>query len=359
MSHRVLITGICGFVGSTIAFAAKELGLDWHIAGCDNFTRVGSANNWQKLKNLGIEVFAADLRCRDDVAALEPCDWIIDCAANPSVLSGVSGTTSTQQVMDHNLVGTIHLLEYAKRHRCGMILLSTSRVYSLTQLSSIECVVNRDAFMPTGKQSIQGLTAAGVNEKFSTTPPLSFYGTSKLASELLAMEYASAFDFPLWINRCGLLAGAGQMGKADQGIIAYWIHSYFQRLPLTYIGFGGHGHQVRDCLHPRDLLELIRMQMNVAHRGDKPHLFNVSGGIESAFSLCQLTQWCENRFGPRLDDGYEIQRQPLDRPFDVPWLVLDAAEAQKHWDWKPKTDRQSIFEEIARHAEKNPKWLDS
>jgi CDP-paratose 2-epimerase len=60
------------------------------------------------------------------------------------------------------------------------------------------------------------------------------------------------------MNRCGVLAGAYQFGKADQGIFSYWIHSWARRRPLTYIGFDGMGHQVRDCLHPRDLVPLAR-----------------------------------------------------------------------------------------------------
>ena len=51
-----------------------------------------------------------------------------------------------------------------------------------------------------------------------------FTGASKLASEQLILEYGNSFDFPVWINRCGVLAGAGQFGKADQGIFSYWIH---------------------------------------------------------------------------------------------------------------------------------------
>jgi CDP-paratose 2-epimerase len=37
---------------------------------------------------------------------------VIDAAANPSVLAGVDGQSSSRQVFDHNLSSTIHLLEY-------------------------------------------------------------------------------------------------------------------------------------------------------------------------------------------------------------------------------------------------------
>src|SRR6185312_13208555 len=99
----------------------------------------------------------------------------------------------------------------------------------------------------------------GVAENFSTQAPVSLYGSAKLASELLSLEYGEAFGFPVFVNRCGVLAGAGQFGKADQGIFSFWIHSWKSKRPLKYIGFGGQGHQVRDCLHPRDLTTLLAL----------------------------------------------------------------------------------------------------
>ncbi len=78
---------------------------------------------------------------------------------------------------------------------------------------------------------------------------MSLYGSTKMASEQLALEYSHAFGFPVWINRCGVMAGAGQFGKPDMGS-SLLIHSWSLHRPLTYIGFGGTGHQVRDCLHP-------------------------------------------------------------------------------------------------------------
>lgn len=65
---------------------------------------------------------------------------------------------------------------------------------------------------------VDGLLAAGISERFSTEAPISLYSSTKLASEVLSQEYGQTFGFPVWINRCGVLAGAGQFGKADQGI---------------------------------------------------------------------------------------------------------------------------------------------
>ena len=54
------------------------------------------------------------------------------------MLAGVDGRTSSRQLIEHNLNGTVNLLEYCKRHRAGFILLSTSRVYSITALAGLQ-----------------------------------------------------------------------------------------------------------------------------------------------------------------------------------------------------------------------------
>jgi CDP-paratose 2-epimerase len=70
-------------------------------------------------------------------------------------------------------------------------------------------------------------------------------------------------------------------------------------------------------------------------------------------SLRQLSQWCEKRFGP-----HAVASDPRPRPFDIPWMVLDSAKADRIWGWRPQTPTTAILEEIARHAEQNPGWLD-
>ncbi len=350
---RIFITGICGFAGSTLARALLESAENLQIAGVDNFIRPGSELNRRELAKLGVKVFHADVRDAADFETLPAADWVIDAAANPSVLAGVDGRTSSRQLLEHNLWGTVNVLEYCQARRAGLILLSTSRVYSVPPLAALPVEIHRRAFRPkSGAPLPDGLTAAGINEKFSTAPPVSLYGASKLASEAVALEYAETFDFPVWINRCGVLAGAGQFGKPDQGVFSFWIHSHFRRRPLKYIGFDGQGHQVRDCLHPRDLAPALLAQMK--HPGhDRPRVANFSGGAANSVSLAQLTDWCNARFSQQA-----VASDPKPRPFDVPWMVLDSALAAKVWNWSPKIPLEKILDEIARHAEQHPDWLE-
>ncbi len=355
---RILLTGICGFAGNIIARTLRETSEHLTIVGIDNLSRSGSETNRAALRALGIEVMHGDVRERADVEALPKADWVIDAAANPSVLAGIgSSPASSRQIVDHNLYGTINLLEYCRQHRAGLVLLSTSRVYSIAAMAALPVVVAEDAFTldSTKASAVAGVSPRGISEGFSTEPPISLYGATKLASEQLALEYGNAFDFPVWINRCGVLAGAGQFGRADQGIFSFWIHSWVAGRPLSYLGFGGEGHQVRDCLHPKDLVPLLLKQFEagLAHADARHRIQNVAGGKASAMSLKQLSAWCAARFGPR-----SVSRVVEARTYDVPWVVLDATRAEQTWDWAPQTSVEEILDEIAAHAKAHPEWLD-
>ena len=351
---KVLVTGACGFAGSTLLRGWIERASEHQFYGVDSLVRPGSERNRLALSRLGIRVRHADLRCASDFEGLPPVDVVIDAAANPSVLAGTDGRTSSRQLVEHNLVGTLNMLEYCRRHGAAFILLSTSRVYSIASLAGLPVQDNGEAFqLASGSALPPGMSERGVSEDFSTTPPLSLYGSTKFASEQLALEYGELFGFQVWINRCGVLAGAGQFGRPDQGVFAYWVNSWLRRRPLRYIGFGGQGYQVRDCLHPVDLIPLLDKQMAWSGK-DRPRVINVSGGVQSARSLRQLSEWCRQRIGDhRLDPAGEA------RQFDLPWIVLDADLAAKTWGWRPTVSTGQILGEILEHAERHPDWLDA
>ena len=355
---KILVTGICGFAASVLARSLLEHRPDLTIIGIDNLSRKGSETNIEPLRALGCDIRIGDVRDLSLLDSLPTCNWILDCAANPSVLAGVDGSSS-RDLVDQNLYGTVNLLELCKKWNAGFTLMSTSRVYSIAAMAALPISHSASRFEMPPTASGPGWSHAGITEDFSTQPPISLYGSTKLCSEWLALEYGEAFGFPVWINRCGVLAGAGQFGKADQGIFSYWIHSWMAGRPLRYIGFGGSGLQVRDCLHPRDLASVLLRQID--HRGnDKPRIVNFSGGVENSMSLKELSSWCADKSGSAAphNDPALLSHSDAIRPFDIPWAILDSSLAEKTWGWKPEATLEMILCEIHDHAMENPSWLD-
>jgi CDP-paratose 2-epimerase len=356
---KILITGGCGFVGAAVCrrFLAARSGLALTVL--DSLRRRGSETNVADLEGRGVRVVHGDVRVAADIDALGPFDWVIDAAAEPSVLAGTAagGHTGRRQLVDHNLTGTVNLLEAAAGWQAGVVLLSTSRVYSIPALCGLPLVERAGrgaarAFAVDETRPLPvGLSPSGITEAFATAAPVSLYGATKLAGETLAFEYAHAAGTPLVIDRCGVMAGAGQFGRADQGIFSWWIHRWAARKPLSYLGFGGRGLQVRDCLHPDDLADLVLLQIAAA-RGGEPELIHASGGAASATSLAELSAWCAERLGP-----HDVAASQESRPYDLPWVVLDHQTATTRHGWKPARAAERIFEEIADHAERDPGWL--
>ena len=350
---RILVTGICGFAGSAIAESLLEAHEGLAITGLDNLMRPGSELNRARLRKLGIGIRHGDLRAASDFESLDAADWVIDAAANPSVLAGTQAGFSSRQLFEHNLAGLVNVLEYAKAARAGLLLLSSSRVYSIAALRSLPLKAAGDAFeLDSSAELPPGVSSAGVGVEFPTRPPVSLYGSMKLAAECVALEYGEAFGFPVWVDRCGVLAGAGQFGTPDQGIFSYWINAHLRRRPLRYIGFDGTGKQIRDLFHPRDLAGLLDAQMR-SGRARGQRIYTAGGGPDSAMSLAQLNAWCDSRFGPHAP---EPDLRP--RSYDIPWMAMDSADAGRDFGWRPRMARDAILEEIASHAERHPEWLE-
>ena len=350
---KIVITGICGFAGSAVAESLLEMREGLSVFGIDNLQRPGSEINRVRLRRMGVELAHGDLRAASDFECVPAADWVIDAAANPSVLAGVRQGFSSRQLFEHNLAGVINVLEYCKRSRAGLLLLSSSRVYSIPALASLPLVVRGNAYQLDDSQPLPpGVSARGIGVDFSTRPPVSLYGSAKLASETVALEWGEAFGFPVWVDRCGVLAGAGQFGTPDQGIFSYWINAHLRRRPLAYIGFDGTGKQVRDAFHPYDLAALLDAQMGNARAGGQ-RIYTAGGGLENAMSISELHAWCDARFGP-----HAAQADARQRPYDVPWVVMDSTDAGRDFGWRPRVRVESILEGIAVHAGQNPDWLE-
>jgi CDP-paratose 2-epimerase len=70
-------------------------------------------------------------------------------------------------------------------------------------------------------------------------------------------------------------------------------------------------------------------------------------------SLRQLSAWCEARFG-----AHSVAADPGERPFDIPWMVMDSTLAAEQWGWQPEISLESILDEIAEHTAQHPDWLE-
>jgi CDP-paratose 2-epimerase len=348
---KILITGGCGFVGSSLALALKEDYPHYEVYVLDNLKRKGSELNVSRLSLQGIKFVHGDIRNKEDFDALPSINTIIDASAEPSVLAGIN--SAPDYLLNTNIIGTINCLNFAVRSSADLIFLSTSRVYPIHILEQLKFEEEENRFQLSNQQTIPGCSSKGISEDFPLKGVRSLYGTTKLASELIIEEYNHFYKLKTVINRCGVLTGSWQMGKVDQGVVVLWMAKHFWNQKLSYIGYGGEGKQVRDILHVQDLYRLIDYQL---HNLDKVNgqTFNVGGGKEVSVSLKELTAICQRITGNKI----AIDKISANREADIRMYITDNSRIEKLTGWKPEISVDRILEDIYLWIQQNHKDLE-
>ena len=323
---KILVTGGCGFVGTNIALFLNK---NYNIDSLDNLSRKGSKYNLKLLKKNNIKNFNFDVKKFDKIKKLPKYDLIIDCCAEAAV---EISKKKIDKVIETNLIGTINILKKAKNDNSKILFISSSRVYPIIPLNKIVKNKNIKSKIFLDKK---------INENEKIKGAKSIYGLTKLASEMFIEEFSYAFGIKYLINRCGVISGPLQFGKQDQGFVSLWVWKHINKQKLAYIGYGGHGNQVRDVLHINDLCDLILLQIK---KFDKLHnkLFTVGGSNKSYTSLNNLTKICQKITKNKI----KISKQTKTSIYDIPYYITNNDLISKTYKWKPKKKIYNVVMDI-------------
>lgn len=348
--ENILVTGGAGFIGSHLAIAIKKKWRKSRVIALDNLIRRGSRLNIVRLKENGVEFIRGDVRNKKDLDFKKTrISLIIECSAEPSVLAGLN--ESPQYVIDTNLMGAVNCLELARRDKADLLFLSTSRIYPIEKLRTLKFKETASRFVLTPQQLHPGVSVKGVSEGFPLEGWRSIYGATKLSAELLIQEYLKAYQLKAVINRCSVVAGPWQMGKADQGVFTFWMINHYFKKELRYIGYRGSGKQVRDILHVDDLVSLVLQQMQNRESWDG-QTYNVGGG-EFSLSLRETTDICQKLIGSRISIGKIVKN----REVDIPVFTTDHAKVTKTTGWRPRMSPERTLFDIYHWIKANEKRI--
>jgi len=313
---KILVTGGCGFVGTNISLFLNK---NYTVNSLDNLSRKGSKYNLNLLKKNKIKNFNVNISKFEKIKKLPKYDLIIDCCAEAAV---EISKKKIDKVIDTNLVGTINILKKAKKDNSKIIFISSSRVYPIIPLNKIIKNKNIKKRIHLNKK---------IDENESLKGAKSIYGLTKLASEMFIEEFSYAFGIKYLINRCGVISGPLQFGKQDQGFVSLWIWKHINKQKLKYIGYGGHGNQIRDVLHINDLCSLILVQIKKFKKLNNK-LFTVGGSKKSYTSLNNLTKICQKITKNKI----KLDRQAKTSIYDIPYYITNNGLVSKTYKWKPK-----------------------
>jgi CDP-paratose 2-epimerase len=342
---RLLITGGAGFVGGNLSVALAARRPDWEIVALDNLFRRGSELNLPRLREAGVEFVEGDVREPAEIRKAGDFDAMVECSAEPSVLAGYSDATYS---VETNLIGAYNCIEAVRRQEAFLVFLSTSRVYPVAPQLTLGIEEAETRFELTAEQPVPGAGPAGITEDFPLQGTRTLYGATKLSAEMLIEEYAEAFGLRAVVDRCGVIAGPWQMGKVDQGVFSWWLLCHRFGRPLSYIGWGGAGKQVRDLLHVDDLVDLVEEQLV-----DQEHwsgaTANVGGGRRGSLSLLETTGICRELTGNEIP----IASEPENRPGDVPVYLSDCSRLESLTSWTPRRTPREVLADLLVWAEEH------
>ena len=347
----ILISGGAGFVGSSLCLKLKEKYPNYKIIAFDNLKRRGAELNLIDFKKINIKFIHGDIRNREDFDEIGEIDVFIEASAEPSVMAGINSNPS--YVINNNFVGSVNCFNYCLKYDAKLIFLSTSRVYPIEKIENANFIEEATRFSFDKNQTEEGISNLGISEKLNLLGPRSFYGTTKLSSELLIQEYVEFYGLKAAITRFGVIAGPRQMGKTDQGVVTLWMAKHYWKQPLKYIGYGGLGKQVRDILHIEDLISIVEKQIHHTEKFNGK-IYNAGGGVDVSASLLEMTSICEKITGNSIPIG-KIQET---RPADLRAYITDNSKIKNEIGWEPQKSVEDIFNDIFNWINQNEKQLE-
>jgi CDP-paratose 2-epimerase len=343
-NRTAIVTGSCGLIGSEVSVHFSRAG--YAIVGVDSNHRAvffgpegDTAWSLDRLRREipGYRHEAIDIRDREKVLALvgelRP-DVIVHTAAQPSHDRAAAIPFLDFEV---NALGTLHLLEAARRHcpESPFIFTSTNKVYG-DRPNTIPL-----AELETRWDYADAAFAHGIAEDFSIDQSKhSLFGASKVAADILVQEYGRYFNMPTCCLRGGCLTGPNHSGVELHGFLSYLIKCNLEG--REYKVFGYKGKQVRDNIHSEDV---ARFMLEFAKAPRVAEVYNLGGGKGNSCSILEAFRKIEDLTGKPMQWRYVEEN----RIGDHICYYSDLRKMQAHYPaWGISKSLDAIFGEISQ-----------
>jgi UDP-glucuronate 4-epimerase len=311
MRESILVTGAAGFIGFHLV--RRLLSDGWTVHGLDNLNdyydpRLKQARLDELKESSNFHFEKCDLADRGAIASLfasQRFTYVVHLAAQ----AGVAHSAVNPDVyVDANLVGFANILEGCRHTQCRhLVYASSSSVYGANQRMPLR-----------------------VSDRVDE--PLSLYGATKRANELMAYAYAHLFGLPATGLR--FFTVYGPWGRPD---MAVWLftQAIMEDRPVRLFN---HGHMRRDFTYVDDVIEaVVRLiegppAATAAETPTQPphRLYNV--GNEQPIEVTALLDTLEKIIGK------PARRELLPmRPIDVLETFADSSELRRVTGFAPRT----------------------
>ncbi|MFN9660438.1 MAG: UDP-glucuronic acid decarboxylase family protein [Cyanobacteriota bacterium] len=291
MTHRNLVTGGAGFLGSHLIDRLMQAGEE--VICLDNYFTGRKDNIRQWLGHANFELIRHDVT--DPIRLEVDRIWHLACPASP-----VHYQFNPIKTAKTSFLGTYNMLGLARRVGARLLLASTSEVYG-------------DPEVHPQPESYRGCV--------NTIGIRSCYDEGKRIAETLCFDYQRMHSTEIRVMRIFNTSGP-RMLPDDGRVVSNFIVQALQGQPLTLYGDGS---QTRSFCYVDDLIEGMIRLMNGRHTGP------INIGNPGEFTIRQLAELVRDRINPSLNltslplpQDDPLQRQP----------VIDLARQELGWEPK-------------------------
>ena len=314
-----LVTGVAGFIGSSIARALLMRGEQ--VRGVDNFV-TGKRENLVGLEDM--EFIEGDIVSASDSArACEGVDYIFHEAAIPSVPRSVKDPIESNEA---NVAGTLQLL-----------------------VSACDAGVRRVVY--AGSSSVYGDAPSLPKREDMVPDPISPYAVSKLTGEMYMKSFTRVYGLETVTVRYFNVFGPHQDPTSMySGVLAKFITAMLRdEQPVIC----GDGKQSRDFTYISNVVHANLLACHAPAAEVSGRVFNVACGVSVTLN---------EAFGVlRHLTGYEGQPQHCgDRAGDIKHSLADITQASRHLGYVPVDDfRSGLKRTIAWYRAQNDMRLET
>lgn len=325
---NLLVTGSAGFIGS--AFVRMLLGhsdhpknpypklTDGHIVSLDLLTYSGCLENLDLVKSDSRHCFVkGDIGDRDLVERLvkeHQITAIVNFAAESHVDRSIEGAEVFAQT---NVMGTLNLLEIARKNKLKYLQVSTDEVYG--------------SLGPTGTFTEETPLA-----------PNSPYSASKAAADNFVRAYVHTHGLDAIITRCSNNYGPYQFPEKFLPVVITKLMRN-QKVPVY-----GNGENVRDWLHVEDHCYGIWLALT---RGKAGEVYNIGGhGERSNLDMLKLVF---KVFDRKVEEGIEFVK---DRKGHDWRYSMDPTKATRDLGWTAHWKLEEGLDHLVKWYRQNDSW---
>lgn len=270
MSHKFVITGGAGFIGSNLAQALSQENPEDSLISIVDDLSYGKAENLAGINAQLLRGSITDLPFLR--TAFEGADCVFHQAAIASVKKSIEDPLRTNEV---GIAGTLKVLTAARDAGVRRVVLASSAaVYG----SSLDLPKQEDMI----------------------PEPMSPYAVSKLAGEHYARVFQEIYGLETVVLRYFNVFGPKQDPSSEySGVVSRFITAILKgEVPVIY----GDGEQTRDFVHVADVVAANIL----ASRGFRPGVYNIANAKST--SLNDLVEMISKILGRDVSPRYEVPR---------------------------------------------------